>query len=312
MSPTRLRLGVDLGGSKIEAALLRDDGRIAFRQRLPTPARDYRATLDAVRRLCSAIECSAIEDGADLGAPLPLGIGTPGSPSPQSGRMRNCNSTVLNGRPLRQDLEQHCGRPVRMANDADCFTLSEASDGAGRHGNSVFGVILGTGVGGGLCLGGQLHTGPNGISGEWGHNRLPLERIVDLPSELRAPRPCYCGRRDCIETWLSGPGLALTHQQLHGRPVDTAALHADAPDSAHADTLAVYTTLLATALATVVNIVDPDVVVLGGGLSNIQALYPALPPLLEAQLFSDCCNTAVVPAVHGDSSGVRGAAWLWP
>lgn len=307
MSYRGLRLGVDLGGSKIEAALLAPDGQVAVRERRATPAGDYEATLDTVRALCLAVESEA-----GVTARLPLGIGTPGSPSPLTGLMRNCNSTALNGRNLAQDLETCCARPLRLANDADCFALSEASDGAGRDSTAVFGVILGTGVGGGLCLGGQLLRGSNGISGEWGHNRLPLERVSALPEALRKPRPCYCGRSDCIETWLSGPGLALTHEQLHGRAFEPAAMQAAALDEAHVRSISIYVHLLAAALATVINVVDPDTVVLGGGLSNIGSIYRALPALLATQLFSDCCNTRILPACHGDSSGVRGAAWLWP
>jgi fructokinase len=315
VSRSARRLGVDLGGSKIEAALLAPDGRVTVRQRRATPRGDYDATLDVINDLCLAVEAEAGLDNR-----LPLGIGTPGSPSPQSGLMRNCNSTALNGRRLAQDLEQRCARPVRLANDADCFALSEASDGAGRGYHTVFGVILGTGVGGGICMGSQLLRGSNGIGGEWGHNRLPLERVAKLPDQLLTPRPCYCGRNDCIETWLSGPGLALSHELLHGQVFQPALAHAGAQSAAeaaaladkHRQTIDVYLRLLAAALATVVNILDPDAVVLGGGLSNMEQVYTSLPALLGEQVFSDCCNTDILPAAHGDSSGVRGAAWLWP
>ena len=300
-------LGVDLGGTKIEAALLDVDGRMLRRRRVATPGQDYRTLLRAVAALCDGV------DPPPASAPrrLPLGIGTPGSPSPLTGLMRNCNSTLLNGRALREDLTTATGRPVRIANDADCFALSEAGDGAGAGARSVLGLILGTGVGGGLVIEGRLLHGPNAVAGEWGHNRMPLERLPELPRALRRSRPCYCGRADCVETWLSGPGLAQTHRDLHGSDLAVAALHEAAPDEAHGQTIAVYTRLLAAALAAVVNVVDPEVVVLGGGLSNIAGIRERLPAALATQLFSDCLRTAVRRARHGDSSGVRGAAWLW-
>jgi len=301
------RLGVDLGGSKIEAALLDDAGLLRLRRRVATPG-DYDSILTAVAQLCAAVE---EEGGLDAGT-LPLGIGTPGSASPATGLMRNCNSTVLNGRALAEDLSLATGRRVRMANDADCFALSEARDGAGADERIVFGVILGTGVGGGIVVNGGLLAGPNRIAGEWGHNRLALERCPALSSALRArPRPCYCGADDCVETWLSGAGLARTHQDLHGEALDATALHSNRIDERLAETLELYIELAGVALATVVNILDPDVVALGGGLSNIHALYAGLPRSLARHLFSDASRTQLRRARHGDSSGVRGAAWLW-
>jgi fructokinase len=302
----KLLLGVDLGGTKIEAALLNRDGEVVHRKRSPTPIDSYAGLLSKIRRLCEDLESSA-----GLSRPLPLGICTPGSPSPATGLMRNCNSTILNGQLLRADLESRCGRPVRIANDADCLVLSETSDGAGSSARSVFGVILGTGVGGGLFINGALLQGPNAVSGEWGHNRMPLERLPALPDQLLKPRPCYCGRLDCIETWLSGPGLALTHERLHREPINVEQLHSQQLDAKHRETLSAYTQMLAAALAGVINIVDPEVIVLGGGLSNIDVIYASMPDLLQAQVFSDISLTEVRAAQHGDSSGVRGAAWLW-
>jgi predicted NBD/HSP70 family sugar kinase len=302
-----LRLGVDLGGSKIEAALLNGAGEVCVRRRVATPG-DYDAILTAIAQLCAAVE---EEGGLDAGT-LPMGIGTPGSASPATGLMRNCNSTVLNGRALAEDLSLATGRRVRMANDADCFALSEARDGAGADEHIVFGVILGTGVGGGIVVGGGLLAGPNRITGEWGHNRLALERCPALPPALRAgPRRCYCGADDCVETWLSGAGLARTHEELHGEALDVAALHGRRIEGRLADTLDLYIELVGMALAAVVNVLDPAVVVLGGGLSNIDVLYDGLPGALGHHLFSDCSFTRLCRAHHGDSGGVRGAAWLW-
>ena len=299
-------LGVDLGGTKIEAALLDDKGAVIDRARCATPKHSYEETLSQIHQLCLELEARA-----GIVTPLPLGLCTPGSPSPESGLMRNCNSTALNGHPLREDFQKHANRAVRLANDADCFTLSEAKDGAGQAMSSVFGVILGTGVGGGIVIHGHLLRGPNAISGEWGHNAMPLARVNDLPDCLAKARPCYCGRSDCIETWLSGPGLALTHEQLHKEEIVLDQLSSQMLDSKHRTTLALYADMLSAALASIVNIIDPDVIVLGGGLSNIETIYTAVPELLSKQVFSDVCRTALRPAQHGDSSGVRGAAWLW-
>ncbi|EED32558.1 N-acetyl-D-glucosamine kinase [gamma proteobacterium NOR5-3] len=306
MAGKSLLLGVDLGGTKVEAALLDQKGRVIERKRTATPIDDYPGLLTQVCNLCTDLENSA-----GLTTALALGICTPGSPSPVTGLMRNCNSTALNGQSLREDLEKHSRRPVRIANDADCLVLSEATDGAARSARSVFGVILGTGVGGGFFINGSLLQGPNAVSGEWGHNRMPLERVQALPDQLAYPRPCYCGRQDCVETWLSGPGLALTHQQLHGTCIDMQQIRSQQLDVKHQKTLSIYQSMLAAALAGIINIVDPEIIVLGGGLSNIDLIYSSMPKLLQRQIFSDTCRTQIRAAQHGDSSGVRGAAWLW-
>lgn len=304
------RLGIDLGGTKIEAVIMGESEQLIAKQRVANPQGDYPQLLHCIRSLCLSIEREV-----DVKEPLPLGIGTPGSRSPATGLMRNCNSTVLNGQRLLEDLQVTCERPVRMANDADCFALSEATDGAGKGYASVFGVILGTGVGGGIVLNRRLLSGPNHLCGEWGHNRLALERLNDFPAAfagaLATPRPCYCGRENCVETWLSGPGMALTHRQLHGQAIDLSQLGTPQADSAHRRTLSLYCDMLATAMASVINLLDPGVIVLGGGLSQQAELYAALPRLIPTKVFSDSLVTPVLPAAHGDSSGVRGAAWLW-
>jgi fructokinase len=247
-----------------------------------------------------------------------VGIGTPGAISLKTGMMKNCNSTCLNGRPLRQDLESRLHRPVRIANDADCFALSEASDGAGGQATSVFGVILGTGVGGGICYEGRLLQGANAICGEWGHTTLPLSGFQPGDNTRLSPpqsgeRVCYCERKDCVETWLAGPALERSYLELTGksgsaREIAALAGNADADATALLDQ---YCNLLALALATVINIIDPEVVVLGGGLSNMAMLYSEVDKYLPRYVFSDQVNTRILRAMHGDSSGVRGAAWLW-
>lgn len=302
-----LRLGVDLGGTKIEAAMLHSDGSYAFRQRRPNPG-GYDPIIAVVNELCIEAErATGIAENT-----LPLGIGTPGSPSPETGLMRNCNSTALNGRPLCRDLESATGRQVRIANDADCFALSEARDGAGNEVATIFGVIIGTGVGGGIVVDGQLLSGPNRVAGEWGHNRLPLEQIHNLPAALKpGQRICYCGNVDCVETWLSGPGLAQTHLDLHGVDIDEEELRSGEHGAALQASLACHGSILGAALAGVVNVLDPQVIVLGGGLSNLSVLYEHVPLALAQHAFSDCCFTPVLQAHHGDSGGVRGAAWLW-
>jgi len=298
-----VRIGIDLGGTKIEALAIDSAGRELARKRIASP-RDYTLTLEAIRALVGEIE-------AGLGVQARVGIGTPGAVSPATGLVKNANSTELNGHPLVPDLAQALGREVRVANDADCFALSEASDGAGAGRRVVFGVILGTGVGGGLVVDGRLRVGPNAITGEWGHNELPSRTEAALPDTV-----CYCGRRRCIETYVSGPALAADHARvaaasaaLDARRIVALARAGDAQARAAFDR---YCRRLASALATVINIVDPDVIVLGGGLSQVDELYPALPPLLAEYVFSDRCDTPVVRNRHGDSSGVRGAAWLWP
>jgi predicted NBD/HSP70 family sugar kinase len=282
------RIGIDLGGTKIEAIALDPAGREAFRKRVPSPRGDYAATIRTVKGLV---------DDAGAGT---IGIGMPGALSKLKGLVKNANSTWLNGKPLKQDLENALGREVRLENDANCFALSEATDGAGKGAAVVFGVILGTGVGGGIVVDGKVLSGINAIAGEWGHNPLPAPRPEDLPHP-----DCYCGRKGCIETYLSGPGLANDHERTTGKRVaaEEAVLHAE--------TMARYVERLARALAGVINVLDPDVIVLGGGMSNVARLYTEVPRLWARYVFSDHVATRLAPPVHGDSSGVRGAAWLW-
>lgn len=300
-----LRIGVDLGGTKIEAIALNGRGETLARRRIDTPAGDYPATVRAVAGLVAAVEAEAgTADG--VGA---VGVGMPGAISPASGRVKNANSTWLIGEALDHDLSEALGRPVRLANDADCFALSEATDGAAAGAAVVFGVILGTGVGGGIVVNGRPVSGPNAIAGEWGHNPLPA------PTDDERPGPaCYCGRAGCIETWLSGPGLAADHAHVTDATLTAAeiAARAEAGDNACAATLERHAARLAKALAGVINILDPHVIVLGGGLSNMAHLYRRVPELWGAHVFSDRVDTMLVAPVHGDSSGVRGAAWLWP
>lgn len=301
---TPLVLGIDLGGSKIEIIALDAAGREHLRRRLPTPGGDYAATLAVVAGL---VEQAERELGTPSGTALSIGIGTPGSLSPASGLMRNSNSVCLNGRPLKRDLEAALGRGITMANDANCFTVSEAVDGAARGAATVFGVILGTGVGGGIAMHGRVLEGANAVAGEWGHNPLPWAGARELPGP-----PCYCGRHGCIETFLSGPGLARDHERYTGLELDAAEIAqlAEEGDAAASATLARYETRLARALATVINVLDPEIIVLGGGLSNIARLYENVPRLWTSWVFSDVVRTRLLPHVHGDSSGVRGAAWL--
>ena len=301
-----LRIGVDVGGSKIEAIALDRAGAVCARRRIAAPAHDYAQTIAAVRDLVLALETG-------LGARASVGVGMPGAISPATGLIKNANSTQLNGRPFAADLAQALAREVRLANDANCFALSEAIDGAGAGQRTVFGVILGTGVGGGLVDDGAVRLGANAIAGEWGHIEQPT-RDDPAPVQTR----CYCGRRRCVETFLSGPGLAADHARALGiagvPPVDAAAIaaQAQAGEPVAQATLARYAARLASALAVVIDIVDPDVIVLGGGVSNIDALYGAVNALLPGLVFSDRVTTRVVKNVHGDASGVRGAAWLWP
>jgi len=301
-----VRIGVDLGGTKIEALAIDPEGRELARRRIASPAHDYALTIAAIRGLVTEMEVA-------LGVRARVGVGTPGAVSPATGLVKNANSTALNGHRVVADLAQALAREVRVANDADCFALSEASDGAGAGRRAVFGVILGTGVGGGLVVDGRLWVGPNAIAGEWGHNELPSRTEAALPDTR-----CYCGRLRCIETYVSGPALLAAD---HARVAVAASADVDARrivalartgDAQASATLARYCRRLASALATVINVVDPEVVVLGGGLSQVDELYAALPPLLGEYVFSDRCDTPVVRNRHGDSSGVRGAAWLWP
>ena len=296
-----LRIGIDLGGSKIELIALGASGRVLLRRRRPTPQGDYQATLRAIGEMIEAAEC-------ELGRKASVGIGIPGAESLSDGRIKNANSIWLIGQTLRLDLEALLQREVRLANDANCFALSEAVDGAGRGAEIVFGVILGTGVGGGVVVHRRVLTGANRIAGEWGHNPLPLPDEESLP-----PAPCYCGRSGCVETWLSGPGLSDDHWRHGGQSLsaEEIANRAEAGDAACAAALGRYERRLAKALAQVVNVLDPDVVVLGGGLSNIARLYDTVPRLWAAHVFSDTIHTRLLRNMHGDSSGVRGAAWLW-
>ena len=296
----RWRLGIDLGGTKIEAALLDAGGEIAWRQRVATPRDDYAGILQAVRALSRQAEREA-------GERLRLGIGTPGALSPQSGLLRNSNTVCMNGKPLLQDLQRVVGRPLRIANDANCFALSEAVDGAGADGRVVFGVIIGTGTGGGVVVDRRLIEGRHAIGGEWGHNPLPWTRSFDHL------RPCYCGKSGCIETFLSGPGFAANARADAGLALDSRQIveRAAAGDARCAEQLAHYHDQLARALAQVINLIDPDVIVLGGGMSNIDSLYREVPKRLSGHVFSDFVETPIRPPRHGDSSGVRGAAWLW-
>ena len=296
-----LRFGIDLGGSKIELIAFDTAGRERLRRRVSTPRNDYRATLTAIHDL-------VVRSERELGAGGSVGIGTPGSLSRATGRLRNSNSVCLNGQSIVQDLEALLGRPVRIANDANCFALSEAIDGAAAGAEVVFGVILGTGVGAGIVVRGRALSGANGIAGEWGHNSLPWPR----PEELPGP-PCYCGKTGCIETFISAPGLANDHRLATGAPLESEVLvaRAESGDAACQSTLVRYEDRLARALAHVVNVLDPDVIVLGGGLSNLDRLYENVPRLWSRYVFSDRVDTRFVRNAHGDSSGVRGAAWLW-
>jgi fructokinase len=296
-----MRIGVDLGGTKIELIVLDEMGHERLRQRVDTPQGDYRGTVAAIVRLVQAAE-------AELGSEASLGIGTPGAISRASGLMKNCNSTWLNGQPLLRDLEVALEREIRLTNDANCFALSEATDGAGVGAEVVFGVIIGTGCGAGVVVRGHVLTGPNGIAGEWGHNPLPW------PSALEVPGPaCYCGQHGCLETWLSGPGLAREFREFSGLSLTAAeiARRAMAGQADCAAALSRYEDRLARGLAHVINILDPDVIVLGGGLSNIEQLYANVPRLWERYVFSDAVHTRLLPPRFGDASGVRGAAWLW-
>ncbi len=295
-----MRIGIDLGGTKIEGIALADDGRELARRRIPTPRGDYDGTVAAIVDLVAELE-------RDAGSRASVGIGTPGAPSRATGRMKNCNSTWLNDRPLPDDLSRALGREVRIANDADCLALSEATDGAAAGARTVFGVILGTGVGGGIVVDGRLLAGPNAIAGEWGHNPLPAPRDDERPGP-----PCYCGRRACIETFLSGPGFAADHRASSGRTAtaeEVVALARLADPNAQA-ALARYVDRLARALATVINLLDPDVIVMGGGMSNVDELYADVPQRWGAHVFSDRVDTLLVRARYSDASGVRGAAWL--
>jgi len=296
-----LRLGVDLGGTKIEIIALGGDGRQILRRRIATPQGDYMATLMAVAGLVESVE-------AEIGRRGTVGVGIPGAESLASGLIKNANSTCLIGQPLKRDLQAVLQREVRLANDANCFALSEAVDGSGQDAEIVFGVILGTGVGGGIVVNRHVLTGANAIAGEWGHNPLPLPGPGDLPLPA-----CYCGRNGCVETYLSGPALAADHLAHAGESLGAVEIdrRATAGDEACETTLRRYESRLGRALAGVINLLDPQVIVLGGGLSNLQRLYRNLPGCCAPHIFSDSFRTQIMPPTHGDSSGVRGAAWLW-
>ena len=299
-----MRIGIDLGGSKIEGIVMGAGPAILHRERIPTPQGSYDATIQAIIELVQKLERDAGKQN------LSVGIGHPGSISPATGLMRNSNSLCLNGQPLQQDLQNALGREIRMANDADCLALSEASDGAASGAKNVFAVILGTGVGGGICINGQLLAGCNAIAGEWGHNPLPWPRPEW--DEISGTQ-CWCGKPSCIETWLSGVGLAADHHRVSGETLsaETVVTRAETGDEKCNATLSRYEDRLARALAQVINLLDPEVIVLGGGVSRVPRLYQYVPALWDQWIFSDDVRTRLVPALHGDASGVRGAAWLW-
>jgi fructokinase len=297
-----MRIGIDLGGTKIEGIVLAGDGTVAWQRRIATPRGDYEATLAAVAQIVIEAERTA--------GPCSVGIGIPGTVSAATGLIKNANSTWLIGRPLHHDLEARLSRPVRLANDANCFAISETADGAARGASTVFGIILGTGVGGGIVIGGAGIEGVNSIAGEWGHNPLPW------PDDGERPGPkCYCGREGCMETFLSGPGLAADYARrggpsgLEGHDVVRRAASSDPLAVA---SIAAWEQRLARGLATIINVLDPEVIVAGGGLSNVDRIYERVPRLWVPYVFSDVVHTRFLKALHGDSSGVRGAAWLWP
>lgn len=294
-----MRFGLDLGGTKMEAVLLNEAGEIVWRQRRPTPSENYEAIIETIAELVGEADRESTQE-------ISIGIGMPGSLSPKTGLVRNSNTQCLNGRAIQQDLESKLARQVRLANDANCFALSEATDGAGAGAQSVFGVIIGTGCGGGLVFNGELQNGANSIGGEWGHNPLAAPRAEELPGP-----PCYCGRHGCNEVWISGSGFARDHEAVTGEKLTAEEIIASDSDTAKAS-FERLCDRIARALGAVINVVDPDVIVLGGGLSNVDALYTHIPEIWDAYIFSDVIETRLVKNKHGDASGVRGAAWLWP
>jgi fructokinase len=295
-----IRLGVDFGGTKIEAAALGDAGEVLARRRRPNPG-GYEPALQTVAALVAEVEGAA-------GPVDRIGVAMPGSISPRTGKIRNANSTWLNGRAFGEDLQTALARPVRLANDADCLALSESVDGAAAGATTAFAAILGTGCGGGVVAGRRLLAGANGIAGEWGHSPLPWPGAAEWPGPT-----CWCGKRGCLETWVSGPGLEADYALAAGAalPASQIGVAAAAGDPQAGAALDRYVDRLARALATVCNLIDPEVIVLGGGVSNLSQLYERLPEAIAAYVFSDSFVTPVRPARHGDSSGVRGAAWLW-
>lgn len=302
MTETKMRIGIDLGGTKIEALAIDEHGVELARYRIDTPRDDYGATITAMVALVRRLE-------KETGSAGTVGAGIPGSISSITGLVKNANSTWLNGRPLDRDLSTALGREVRVANDANCFAVSEATDGAAAGANVVFGVILGTGCGGGVAISDRVHAGPNGVGGEWGHNPLPWPKPEEYPGPL-----CYCGKRGCMEMWVSGTGIALDYTNLTGRTRATREIVAQfkAGDADACAAIERFEDRLARGLAQVINILDPDVIVIGGGVSRLEHLYLEIPKKLPAYVFGGEASTPILPAMYGDSSGVRGAAWLWP
>lgn len=300
-----MRIGIDLGGTKTEVIALDDAGEQRFRHRLPTPRDDYQQTIETIAALVDMAEQATSQTGS-------VGIGIPGSISPYTGVVKNANSTWLNGQPFDSDVSRRLKREVRLANDANCLAVSEAVDGAAAGAQTVFAVIIGTGCGAGVALNGRAHIGGNGTAGEWGHNPLPW--MDDDELRYREEIPCYCGKQGCIETFISGTGFATDYQRLSGKTLkgDEIIRLVDAQDAVAELAISRYELRLAKALAHVVNILDPDVIVLGGGMSNVERLYKTVPSLMKSFVFGGECETPVRKARHGDSSGVRGAAWLWP
>ncbi|EAY8010684.1 fructokinase [Salmonella enterica] len=300
-----MRIGIDLGGTKTEVIALDDAGEQRFRHRLPTPQDDYQQTIETIAALVDMAEQATSQTGS-------VGIGIPGSISPYTGVVKNANSTWLNGQPFDNDVSRRLKREVRLANDANCLAVSEAVDGAAAGAQTVFAVIIGTGCGAGVALNGRAHIGGNGTAGEWGHNPLPW--MDDDELRYREEIPCYCGKQGCIETFISGTGFATDYQRLSGKLLkgDEIIHLVETQDAVAELALSRYELRLAKALAHVVNILDPDVIVLGGGMSNVERLYKTVPSLMKSFVFGGECETPVRKARHGDSSGVRGAAWLWP
>lgn len=300
-----MRIGIDLGGTKIEVIALSDEGESLFRHRIDTPRDDYPKTVEAIVSLVKLAEEKTGQQGS-------VGVGIPGTLSPVTQRVKNANSTWLNGQPLDKDLEQALQREVRIANDANCLAVSEAVDGAAAGKNTVFAVIIGTGCGAGVALNGHAHIGGNGNAGEWGHNPLPWMDEDEL--RYREEVPCYCGKQGCIETFISGTGFATDYQRLSGITLKGAEIiqKLEQQDAVAELAMSRYELRLAKSLAHIVNILDPDMIVMGGGMSNNDRLYQTVPLLMKKWVFGGECDTPVRRAVHGDSSGVRGAAWLWP
>jgi fructokinase len=302
MTKTEMRIGIDLGGTKIEALAIDNEGIELARYRIDTPREDYDATIQAMVGLVRRLEEQTGQSGS-------VGAGIPGSISRITGVVKNSNSTWLNGRPLDKDLTAALGREVRLANDANCLAVSEATDGAAAGKRLVFAVILGTGCGGGIALDGRVHNGPNGVAGEWGHNPLPWPKPEESPGPV-----CYCGKRGCMEMWVSGTGIALDYKSVTGRTRTTREIVSefDAGEKDAEDAIDRFEDRLARGLAQVINILDPDAIVIGGGVSGVKRLYQELPKKLPAYVFGGEASTPILPARYGDSSGVRGAAWLWP